>query len=205
MSDGPILLGLTGSIGMGKSTTAAMFADAGVPVWDADAAVHRLYAPGGAGVEAIARLHPAAVGPDGVDRGVLKSWIAADPNALARIEAVIHPLVAQDRQEFIIRNANADMVLLDIPLLFETGAEAWLDIVIVVTISPEIQQKRVLERPGMTVEQLDAILAKQMPDDEKRARADYIIETVSLDAARTQVQSVMKKIKEQGKDARNRS
>lgn len=189
----PFLLGLTGSIGMGKSTTAAMFAAEGVPVWDADAAVHRLYAQGGAGVAAIAVLRPEAIVGGAVDRGRLKEWIAADPAALQQIEAAIHPLVAADRAAFIDRaaRAGADLVLLDIPLLFETGAEAALDATLVVTAPAEVQRARVLARPGMTEAQLAAILARQMPDAEKRARATHVIETLTLEETRAAVRRLL--------------
>ena len=192
----PFLLGLTGSIGMGKSTTAGMFAAEGVPVWDADAAVHRLYAPGGAAISAIAEICPDAVTDDGVDRARLKAWIARDPTALARIEAAVHPLVAADRAAFIEKAAEAaaPLVLLDIPLLFETGAEAWLDAVVVVTAPPDVQKERVLARPGMTEEQFATILARQMPDAEKRARATYVIETLTLDDTRAAVRRLVEEI-----------
>lgn len=192
MSGGPFLLGLTGSIGMGKSTTADFFRDLGVPVWDADAAVHRLYAPGGAAVAGIAALCPAAVTEDGVDRTALKAWIARDPTALSRIEQVVHPLVAQDRAGFIAAHAQAPLIVLDIPLLFETGAQAQMDAVLVVTAAPDVQRARVLSRPGMTEAQFEAMRAKQMPDAEKRARADHVIETRSLDQTRAEVQALVK-------------
>lgn len=192
----PFLLGLTGSIGMGKSTTAAMFADEGVPVWDADAAVHRLYGTGGAGVDAMMALRPEAVHEGAVDRARLKEWIAADPTALSRIEAVIHPLVAADRAAFIAAAAaeGARLVVLDIPLLFETGAEAGMDATLVVTAPAEVQRARVLERPGMTGEQLATILARQMPDAEKRARATWVIESLTLDATRAAVRDLIQRI-----------
>ena len=174
-----IVLGLTGSIGMGKSTTAAMFAEQGVPVWDADAAVHRLYGPNAAGSAALAALVPEAVGADGTDRATLRAAILANPRLLAQVEAAIHPLVAADRDAFLHR-ARAEghrLVLCDIPLLFETGADRWLDRVAVVTAPPEVQRARVLSRPGMTEEAFAAILAKQVPDAEKRARADFVIDT----------------------------
>jgi dephospho-CoA kinase len=183
-------LGLTGSIGMGKSTTAAFFAEAGVPVWDADAAVHRLYAPGGAAVDRLHALYPAAVGPAGVDRATLKHWMATDPAALARIEAVVHPLVASDRAAFLA-TASAPLVLFDIPLLFETGADAQMDATLLVTAPPELQRARVLSRPGMTEAQFTTILARQMPDREKRARATHIIETLGLDSARAAVHALI--------------
>jgi len=189
-----IVLGLTGSIGMGKSTALAAFAAEGVPVWDADAAVHRLYGPDGAGARAIRALAPDAVGPDGVDRARLRAAILADPGLLQRIEAGIHPLVAADRDAFLARAraSGARLAVCDIPLLFETGAEAWLDKVVVVSAPPDQQRARVLDRPGMTETAFAAILAKQVPDTEKRARADYVIDTgQSRDHSRAQVRALL--------------
>lgn len=191
----PFRLGLTGSIGMGKSTTAAIFSDAGLPVWDADAAVHRLYAPGGAAVTAIDALHPRAVVGGAVDRTLLKAWIASDATALARIEAVVHPLVAADRATFIDR-ATSDIVVLDIPLLFEIGAEQQMDATLVVTAPPALQRARVLARPGMTEAQFASILSRQMPDAEKRARATHIVETLSIASVRAYVDALIAHIRE---------
>lgn len=193
----PFRLGLTGSIGMGKSTTAAMFADAGVPVWDADAAVHRLYEPGGAVVAALAAAFPGAGISDRVDRAELRRIIAIDPNALSRIEEIVHPLVTQDRARFLQEAADsgASLVLLDIPLLFETGAQGQMDAVLVVSAPPEVQRARVLARPGMDEAHLQAILDRQMPDAEKRARADYVIETLSLDQTRAEVLLLIEKLR----------
>jgi len=196
MKKRPFLIGLTGSIGMGKSTTAQMFADLGVPVWDADSAVHRLYGVGGAAVAPMQALHPEAVVDGAVNRDALKEWIADNATALGQIEQVVHPLVAADRAAFIA-TAQADMVLLDVPLLFETGSAAKMDAVVVVTTPPDVQRSRVLARPGMTQAQFDVILAKQLPDDQKRQRADYVIETSSLEHAKSQVQSVLEQIKGQ--------
>ena len=183
-------LGLTGSIGMGKSTAAAMFAEAGCAVWDADASVHRLYAPGGGAVPEIARLRPEAVGPQGVSRAALKDWIATEPGALARIEAVVHPLVAADRAAFL-DTAAAPVAVCDIPLLFEGGLEREFDATGVVTAPPKVQHARVLARPGMTEAHFAAILAKQMPDAEKRARADYLIPSETLETARAAVRHIL--------------
>lgn len=179
-------LGLTGSIGMGKSTTAEMFRDLGVPVWDADAAVHRLYE--GAAVGPVGALCAKAVTNGRVDRTVLKEWIASDPTALAKLEAVVHPLVAADRAEFIA-DADGPLVVLDIPLLFETGAD--VDGVLVVSAPPEVQRARVLARPGMDEPQLTRILARQMPDAEKRLRADFVIETLDMDITRAAVANLV--------------
>ena len=176
---------------MGKTTTAAMFRDLGVPVWDADATVHRLYAATGAAVPPMAEAFPQAIRHGAVDRAVLRQ-IATDPRALRRIEAIVHPLVAADRIAFLDR--DAPLVLLDIPLLFETGAEGAVDRIAVVTAPADVQRARVLGRGTMTPAQLDAILARQMPDADKRARADYIIETTSLPEARATVARIVKEL-----------
>ncbi len=188
-------LGLTGSIGMGKSTTAALFRDAGLPVWDADAAVHRLYAAGGAAVDPLAALCPAALTPQGIDRSALKSWIANDPSALGQIEAIVHPLVATDRAAFLA-GTQADIAVLDIPLLFEKGSEAEFHATLLVTAPPALQRARVLARPGMTPAQLDLILSRQMPDAEKRRRATHIVETLSLDSTRAFVHALIDHIRQ---------
>ena len=186
----PFRLGLTGSIGMGKSTTAAMFAAQGIPVWDADAAVHRLYAPGGAAVAPLRAAFPGVIVDGGVSRPQLKARIAQDPTALPRIEAIVHPLVAADRAAFLAQ-ASGDIVVLDIPLLFETGANAQMDATLVVTAPPALQRARVLARPNMTEAQFVSILAKQTPDREKRARATHIIETLGLAAVEAAVAALI--------------
>ncbi|WP_411838042.1 dephospho-CoA kinase [Paracoccus sp. ME4] len=187
-------LGLTGSIGMGKSTTAAMFRDLGHPVWDADAAVHGLYAPGGAAVGPVAAAFPDALRDGAIDRAALRQALAADPAALARLEGIVHPLVARDRQDFLDRHVDAPLVVLDIPLLFEGTNPPDLDGVAVVSTDPQIQAARVLARPGVTRDTLAMILARQMPDAEKRARADWIIPTDSLDGARAAVARIVQEI-----------
>ena len=196
----PFLLGLTGSIGMGKTTTAQMFADEGIPVWDADAAVHRLYTKGGGAVAAIAALRPEAVRDGSVDRGALKAWIAGEPSAIGGIEAVVHPLVAADRMAFIDGAARdgAPLVVLDIPLLYETGADGSVDATIVVTAPAGLQRARVLSRPGMDTASFEAMLARQLPDVEKRRRARYIVETLTPETARAQVRAILKDITARG-------
>jgi dephospho-CoA kinase len=199
---GPFRLGLTGSVGMGKSTTARLFADAGVPVWDADEAVHRLYAAGGAGVAAVASLVPEAITAGAVDRDALRAAVGRDASLLPRLEATIHPLVADDRRAFLAAAADAPLVVLDIPLLFETGAQSSLDAVVVVTAPEAVQRERVLARPGMTEAMLRRILERQVPDAEKRARADFVIETHrGLEAARAAVGEVMAAIEERRRHA----
>ena len=187
-------LGLTGSIGMGKSTTAQMFRDGGHPVWDADQAVHRLYAPGGAAVGPVAAAFPGALRDGGIERAALKAAIAGNPAALDRLSAIVHPLVAADREAFIARHADAPLVVLDIPLLYENGYETQMDGVAVVSTDADTQRQRVLARPGMTEDLLALILSRQMPDAEKRARADWIIPTDSPDTARSAVEDIVKEI-----------
>lgn len=194
-------LGLTGSIGMGKSTTAQMFADEGVPVWDADATVHQLYAPGAAAALALGQTMPRSLdAAGGVDRAALKVMITADPAVLDRLNAIVHPLVSADRAAFLAAT-TADIVLLDIPLLYESGLEKHCDAVAVVTAPPEIQRARVLARDTMTPAMFETILARQMPDAEKRARADYIIETLTLEAARASVKDVLSDIRRRIRNA----
>lgn len=193
-------LGLTGSIGMGKSTTANLFADAGCAVWDADAAVHRLYAKDGAAVPSMQALFPEAISGGAVDRSALRMIIGTRSDALKLIEGVVHPLVRQDRADFLAA-AKSDVVVFDIPLLFETGVETEMDAVVCVTVSPEEQEKRVLDRGTMTVEQFRTIRDKQMPNDEKCARSDYVIKTDTLEHARAQVHDVLKQIKAEMSDA----
>ena len=193
--DWPFRLGLTGSVGMGKSTTAAMFADQGVPVYDADAAVHDLYA--GAVVAPISQLFPRAVVDGRVDRDILREIIAQDPTALQRLEKVVHPLVRAREKQFIETAADngEKLVVLDIPLLFETGAEGRVDAVLVVTAPASVQRQRVMARPGMNEDLFGKILARQLPDREKRSRATYLIDTSQgLDAARRQVQNLISEL-----------
>lgn len=188
------LLGLTGSIGMGKSTTAQFFVDEGCALWDADAAVHRLYAEGGAAVPAFKKHFPDAVVDGAVSRPKLKEIIGRDPTALKKIEEIVHPLVGEDRAAFIA-SATTDIVVLDIPLLFETGGNTRVDAVACVFIDDKTQKARVMERGTMTEDQFEAIKAKQLPAAEKCARADYVIETDTIEHARAQVHSVVSDIR----------
>ncbi|MTH33309.1 dephospho-CoA kinase [Paracoccus limosus] len=181
------LLGLTGSIGMGKSTAAGMFRDLGHPVWDADAAVHALYAPGGAAVAPVAAAFPGVVQGGAVDRVALKARLAAEPAGFARLEAIVHPLVTQDRAGFIARHAGAPIIVLDVPLLYENAMQGQMDGVAVVSAPPEVQRARVLARPGMDAAGLALILSRQMPDAEKRARADWVIPSETLEGARAAI------------------
>ena len=173
----PLIIGLTGSIGMGKSTVAGMFTALGVPVFDADREVHRMQGPGGELVTAIEQAFPGSTGEHGVRRDVLGGRVFGDREALARLEAIVHPAVAAMRKGFLEEHANAPMIVFDIPLLFEKGGADQVDTVVVVSAPPEIQRARVLARPGMTEEKFAAILALQLPDADKRARADHIIDT----------------------------
>ena len=189
-----ILIGLTGSIGMGTSTTAAMFREAGVPVYDADAAVADLYVKGGAAVEPVGEAFPGVVKDGAIDREALRNAVLGKPEELKRLNAIVHPLVGRDRVHFFkaAEDAGADLVVLDIPLLFETGGHANMDAVVVVTAPADMQRERVLARPGMSPERLDAILAQQMADAEKRARAHFVVDTSNgLEPAREQVTEII--------------
>jgi dephospho-CoA kinase len=187
-------LGLTGSIGMGKSTASAMLLAEAVPVWDADAAVHRLYAQGGSAVVPISQLHPPSLVRGAIDRAALKTWIAQDPTALTAIEAVVHPLVAEDRADFITKTAS-DIAVFDIPLLFENQMQGDFDATLLVTAPPATQRARVLARPGMTPQIFDLILDRQMPDRQKRGLATHIVETLSLDQTRAYIRALIAHIR----------
>jgi len=190
------ILGLTGSIGMGKTATAKMFAEEGVPVQDADAAVHALYE--GKATPLIEAAFPGTTAHGKVDRVKLGTMVIGKPEAMAKLEKIVHPLVAQERDNFLAgaEKAGADIVVLDIPLLYETGSDINCDAVVVVSAPAEVQRQRVLARPGMTEERFAAILAKQMPDADKRARADFIVDTSQgFDAARQQVREILRQVR----------
>jgi dephospho-CoA kinase len=196
MAERPLLIGLTGSIGMGKTATAKLFAELGIPVYDSDAAVHRLYEPGGAAVASIEEAFPGTVKAGRVDRVELSRRVGGDEAAFKRLEAIVHPLVAAEQRLFMERTAGAEMVVQDIPLLFETGGHARMDAVVVVSAPADVQRKRVLEREGMTPEKLDHILGRQMPDAEKRAKAHFVVETdKGRDHAFEQVKAVVAALK----------
>jgi dephospho-CoA kinase len=187
-----IILGLTGSIGMGKSTTAKLFAEAGVPVYDADATVHRLYES--EAVPAIEAAFPGSTADGKVDRNRLSAQVVHDPAAMKRLEGIVHPMLGTSRQKFLseAERSGAPVVVVDVPLLFETGGEKRVDAVVVVTTSPEVQRERILARDNMTGEKLDAILARQVPDAEKRKRADFVVDTShGLDPVRARIRDIL--------------
>lgn len=194
----PMILGLTGSIGMGKSTVAAMFERAGVPVFDADAEVRTLQGPDGALVDAIEAAFPGSTGPDGVNRDKLGKMVFADPDKLAKLESIVHPAVAMRREQFLTDNADAPIIVFDIPLLFERGGHEAVDCIVVVSASVKQQRERVLARPGMTPEKFEHILGLQTPDSEKRARADYVIDTsTTLEETEEQVTKLVNNLRNQ--------
>jgi len=198
MSDGttPFILGLTGSIGMGKSAVAAMFQGLNVPVFDADKAVHQLQGPGGALIPAIEAEFPGTTSPDGVDRQKLGAAVFGDAAALKRLEAIVHPAVGAMRTQFLADHATDPLIVFDIPLLYEKTGDRGLDAVVVVSAPADVQRARVLARPGMTEEKFEQILALQVPDAEKRARADYVIDTgVSLDETRAAVRALIHRLR----------
>lgn len=189
-----ITIGLTGSIGMGKTTTANMFKDAGCPVFDADAAVHSLYAKNGEAVPLIRAVFPDAIHEGAVDRKTLGAHMRADPLNLEVLESFIHPMVGEKRSAFfkLAQDQCADIVVLDVPLLFETGGDKWVDKIVVVTAPYEVQRQRVLARPGMSEDMFETLLSRQIPDKVKRKKADFLIFThTGLDAAREQVQDIL--------------
>jgi dephospho-CoA kinase len=194
-----IVLGLTGSIGMGKSTVATMFAEEGVPVFDADAAVHHLQGPDGALVDEIEAHFPGTTGSEGVNRSALADRVLGEPEQLRRLEALVHPAVAKARRDFLAAHASAPIVVLDIPLLFEAGGVNEVDKLAVVSAAPAVQRQRTLARPGMTAEKFERILARQLPDAEKRASADFVIPTdVSLDETRASIRRILACLKGAG-------
>ncbi len=187
-----IILGLTGSIGMGKSTTAKLFAEAGVPVYDADATVHKLYE--GKAAAAIEAAFPGTTADGKVDRARLSAQVVHDPAAIKRLEQIVHPMLGASRQKFLedAERSGAAVAVVDVPLLFETGGEKRVDAVVVVTTTPEIQRQRILARDNMTGEKLDAILARQLPDAEKRRRADFVVDTSNgLDPVRARIRDIL--------------
>ncbi|CAM3314796.1 MULTISPECIES: dephospho-CoA kinase [Sphingomonas] len=187
-----IVLGLTGSIGMGKSTVAQMFRDEGVPVFDADACVHHLQGPGGRLVPAIESAFPGTTGPEGVNRAALGQAVLGDDAAMRRLEAIVHPAVQAERAAFLAAHAGASLVVVDVPLLFETGGDKAVDKVLVVSAKPDVQEARVLKRLGMTKAKFAAILARQMPDADKRARADHVVATdIPLAETREKVRTLI--------------
>ncbi len=191
-----IIIGLTGSIGMGKSTTAAMFAAEGVPVFDADATVAALYAHQGKAVDAVADIFPDAIRDNSVDRAALAAHLHAHPEDFAALEAIVHPLVAAERARFVAEHADTDIVVLDTPLLFEAGLDEHVDRIVVVTAPEAVQKARVLQRPGMTEARFRAILSRQTPDSQKRARADFIVDTSGgLESARAQVRAIVTRLR----------
>jgi dephospho-CoA kinase len=192
------IVGLTGSIGMGKSTTASLFKEQGVPVYDADAAVHEIYGKGGAAVELVGDAFPGVVVDGAIDRARLGAQVLGAPEALKTLEGIVHPLLGQHRRRFFEQTEvdGVDLVVLDVPLLFETGGDRGLDAVIVVSAPEHVQRERVLARPGMSLEKLEAILARQLPDKEKRARADIVIDTSQgVEDARRQVVEALSRIR----------
>jgi dephospho-CoA kinase len=196
-----IVIGLTGSIGMGKTTTAGLFREEGAPVWSADGAVHDLYAAGGAAVAPVRAAFPGVVEDGVVDRTRLSASLAADPDAFVRLEAIVHPLVAHDRTLFLqrVRREGAKVAVLDVPLLFEVGADSLADVVVVASAPEQVQRERVLARPGMDETRLAALLERQLPDAHKRARAHFVIDTsLGLEAAREQVRAVLAAIARPG-------
>ncbi|MAI91023.1 dephospho-CoA kinase [Ponticaulis sp.] len=201
-----IILGLTGSIGMGKSATAQLFRDEGVPVYDADAAVHEIYEPGGSAVEPVGAEFPGVVINGRVDRSALRHAVLNDAAALKRLEAIVHPLVGETQMKFRAeaKDSGADIALLDIPLLFETSGDKRVDYIAVVTAPADVQRERVMAREGMTEATFEAILSKQVPDAEKRARADFIINTrIDIDYARDQVRALIAALRRKHKDELN--
>ncbi len=187
-----IILGLTGSIGMGKSTTAKLFEEAGVPVYDADAAVHKIYE--GEAAPAIEAAFPGTTAHGKVDRNKLSAKVVHDPTAMKRLEQIVHPMLGASRQKFLhdAEQSGAPVAVVDVPLLFETGGEKRVDAVVVVTTTPEIQHQRILSRDNMTGEKLDAILARQLPDAEKRKRADFVVDTSGgLDPVRARIRDIL--------------